>query len=442
MYIIATNKIENNHFHKIPFQNLPIESSSKLDYRVNIDNIFSAKHEYGVNSFLQTIKAIEDRFHNAPNRSKRYYSKGKKKRTILTLLGEITFERTYYQDRTTGKCFFYVDLCLKLDKYRSIDPYLEAMILDECSKSSMAESGRNIARLINRNVNDVNINISRQTVRNIVLKNDFDYIHKETTTPNVVNIMLDEKWVPLQRENQSKLMCKCAVIYEDRRRLSKNRTELLGKTVVMGGKGFNNRLLDTLYNKYDMEKINEINIIGDGATWIKCMPNNLHSSNITINSYLDKFHFRKTINNITKDKSLQNILVEYTINNDKILFNELVNKLILHQPNRAEILNSYLTYINNNFKNIHSTYKLNIPCSMEGHISHNIASHLARNPKGYSIKTLNKLITLREAKLNNIDIIKEILIQKKNNRNPTPLDFSMFETKDTYSIANIKLIIN
>ncbi len=237
-------------------------------------------------------------------------------------------------------------------------------------------------------------------------------------------------------------MCKCAVIYESRERLHKGRTKLLGKTVVMGINGFNNKLLDVLHAKYDMEKVEEINIIGDGANWIKYMPITLTSKNIIINSYLDKFHFRKTINSITKDKTLQSLLVEYVVKNDKILFNELVTHLIYHNPNRAEVLSSYLKYVNNNFKNIHATYKLNIPCSMEGHISHNIASHLARNPKGYTVKMLKKLIQLREAKLNKIDIVTQTLTQKKNNRRKYTLDFSMFESKATYSIANVKLNIN
>ncbi len=219
MNIIATNNTLHNHFYKFPFQNLPTETSTTLDYKVNIETLTKAKHDYGINSMLKQISDIEDRFHNAPNRTKRYYSKGKKKRTILTLLGEVTFERTYYQDRTSGKCFFYVDLCLKLDKYKTVDQYLESMIVDECSTTSMGADGRNIARLICHDTNKPNIVISRQTVRN-----NLEYIHNESPTPKVLSIMLDEKWIPLQRENKNKVMCKCAVIYEDRERLHKGRT--------------------------------------------------------------------------------------------------------------------------------------------------------------------------------------------------------------------------
>ncbi len=189
---IATENNIYNHFYKIPFQNLPTETSTTLDYRDNIDAIASAKHDYGINYLLIEINSIEARFHNAQCRTKRYYSKGKKRKTILTLLGEVTFERTCYQDRTNGKCFFYVDLCLKLEKYKSMDSYLEAMLLEECSITSMSAAGRNIAKLISRDVNNPNITISRQTVRNIVLKSEMHYEHKEVETPKVLNIMLDD----------------------------------------------------------------------------------------------------------------------------------------------------------------------------------------------------------------------------------------------------------
>lgn len=442
MNIIATNNNNFNHLFQFDFKDLPFENSSVLDYRKNIDTINAHKYDYGINSFLKLVDDIESRFHNSAGRSKRYYSKGKKSRTIITLLGEVTFYRTYYQDRHTGKCFFYVDKCLKLDKYKSLDPYLEAMLLNEVATTSMAGAARNISRLINKHPNDLNINISRQTVRNIVLSSNFNCEHNDVDTPEVLNIMLDEKWLPLQRENQSKVMCKCAVIYEDRKQISKSRTKLINKTVVMSIDKFNDKLLDVLHSKYDMDKVKTINIVGDGANWIKYMPISLKSNNYTINSYLDKFHFNKTINAVARDTEIRKLLIHYVITNDKILLNDTINSIIEHTPNRKEKLTEYLQYLNNNFKNIHNTYKLNIPCSMEGHISHNIASHLARNPKGYKINTLHKLITLREAKLNNTDIITQSLKETKSKSIKYNFDFSMFESKDTYAIANPKFNIS
>ncbi len=46
------------------------------------------------------------------------------------------------------------------------------------------------------------------------------------------------------------------------------------------------------------------------------------------------------------------------------------------------------------------------------------------------------------AKLNKFEIITETLSQKKSNRRKYTLDFSMFESKDTYSITHNKLRIN
>ena len=68
-----------------------------------------------------------------------------------------------------------------------------------------------------------------------------------------------------------------------------------------------------------------------------------------------------------------------------------------------------MLYILNNWKSIQNLFKNNLKCPMESQISHNLASLFASRPKGYSLKSLNKLINLRMLFKNNHNIIKLFL---------------------------------
>ncbi|MCF8009602.1 MAG: UPF0236 family protein, partial [Halanaerobiales bacterium] len=61
-------------------------------------------------SIVDTFESIDQSFKHSKRRKERYYTKGKYKRSLMTLFGEITFEREYYVPKNINTdSFFYVD---------------------------------------------------------------------------------------------------------------------------------------------------------------------------------------------------------------------------------------------------------------------------------------------------------------------------------------------
>lgn len=305
---------------------------------------------------------------------------------------------------------------------------------------SIAESARQINSIVSKQFNKPRQYISKQLARNILLRTEFNYELHNTTTPTVINVMLDEKYVKLQREDSKSIMIKSAVIYVGISKVSKGRTKLVNKRVFIDIDKFSDKFYDILLNTYNTDEIDRINVVGDGAKWIKGVGNDLKSSEFCVKQYLDLFLFRKALHNITKDNNIKDMCESYILNAKKQFLIELLNVIEIE----TDLDLKSKEYIINNYGRIKRVLKDKIRCSMEGHISHNLASLYASRLRNHKISTQKKLIKLREARLNNIDTENELLRSRKLKPNEVNIDYSSFDNiyKDTYTIPKKLKIIN
>ena len=125
-------------------------------------------------------------------------------------------------DKNTDERFFFTDYCLNLPKRKYFDPFICSEICNEAASFSYSKSGKIVASKIGKRINN-NIDISRASARNIVMNfliddsNEYDERKVER-----LFIMLDEKFVGSQFNNDNDHMIKASVIFED--------TELAYKT--------------------------------------------------------------------------------------------------------------------------------------------------------------------------------------------------------------------
>lgn len=110
---------------------------------------------------------------------------------------------------------------------------------------------------------------------------------------------------------------------------------------------------------------------------------------------LDKFHFKQSLNRITKDKDIQSTLEETVLKNKPEIFTELIEIIKSNNATRKEAIDQQAQYILNNQSYIRQSYRYNVNCSIESSISHTLASNFTRNPKGSRLITL-KLMSIIE----------------------------------------------
>ena len=338
---------------------------------------------------ISTFEELDNEFKESTYRKSRYYiNKSNVPRTLITIVGEITFYRTYYISKHSNKKFFYIDKIFDLPKNDHYDPIVKAISISKAVSTSQAQSVRDTSAFIN----DISYFETTSTIKDIPRQSVYNWIKnwyipnivpKSVETPETLYVMADEKYIGAQNISKD-IMIKCFVTFEDIKDISKNRRQLVNRSVFSccTSKAWP-KFMDFIAMKYDFSKIKNICLLADGGSWIK-----------------------SGIPELKLDPNKRYYLLHIFNTKPKSYFIDAVNTIILNNPKRKDIITKKLKYIINNYTNIKSMLALNIGSSMESHISHLIASFFSSRPKGFSTKRIEKYIKLNDYKYNNINIFK------------------------------------
>lgn len=417
---------------------------SVVNYINLISNIDGSLSELACKTLVNFIEAMDVNYLNSKERKSKYYIKSHHRRTILTIFGEISIKRTFYESKLDGRLYCYVDRFLGLHKYDYFDPYIKASIVNYAADNSYPKVASYINDLIGNRVSikEKTKYLSRQSIRNIILssKESNVSLKRKDKTPDVLHIIADEKWIHTQNNNGNDVMEKSIVLFED----IKNGKIINKQIFASKDNSFLDESLDYIYTVYDIDSIKTIYVMGAGAKWIKSLNSNFQfNSKIRVIHGLDKFHFKQALHHLCQDKELEKITAGYILYDKKESFKELCNALSHSHPERSGKIEEKQKYILNNWKHINNLYKYNLSCPMESQISHNIAALFTSRPKAYSTKMINKLTKLRLLYKNNYNI-KELYLNNFNsnitlNIKPEFYNFSIFDKK-AYNFNELSLV--
>lgn len=403
-----------------------------------LSNMDEALCELAKDTIKAVFNAIDKGFRLSLERRAKYHIKAYHERTIMTIFGEVTYERTFYTDKSNNGSYCYLDNYLGLKQYDYFDPYIKALIIEKAADNSAPKVAEFINDLIGKRVKITKSfeYLSRQTIRNIILESNMSNIKpQEQPAPETLYIMADEKFISTQNNDKKQVMVKSIVTFEGIERKNKRRS-LKNKNIfaTFGKKGPAEDVLDYLNEIYDLDKIKNIFFMGDGASWIRNISREFKFTKDTNLVFaLDKFHFKQAMHHLCMHEELEKIMIHYVRNDMKDDFKHVCEILIENNPHREKTIEAKRTYILNNWNNINNLYKNNLSCPMESQISHNLAALFTSRPKGYSIKTLKKLIPLRMLFKNNNNL-KELYLNNYNKKeiitiNEEQLNYSIFEKK-------------
>lgn len=448
------NKFLKNYFNNSNFWNKSSDFNNYINFMTDLD---SFNYSFITNVIKSYFEYIDEAFFNTSYRKNFCESNGFYERTILTLFGEIKFKRRYYYDKKYNDRFYFTDLFLALPKRKYFDPFICSEICNESASTSYSKAGKIISNKIGNRINN-NLFISRASSRNIVLSFDIkDDNPNEIKRVKRLFVMLDEKFVGSQFNNNQDHMIKASVVFEDTELVYKykknpssmNRYRLVNShTCASIDNELLNNTVDYIYNTYDVDNIKEIVFMGDCATWIKNFPKSYwfkFNENCKITFAMDGFHFSQALKQLTTNshEDIYDALYEMVLFNKKKDFITMCNDLKDLEPTRVETIENKMNYILNNW-NERQIYQNNsyIRCSMESHISHIFADLFTSRPKAYSKKGLRQLLKLRLLKTNRKDIKqlylnnlkpKQEKITYTSRYNKGKYDYEYYETSQKFN---------
>lgn len=465
-------------FLEISSKNLLVNQFSytikeKLHTLIDTFNLDNGKNRYSnlfilfqevVNSFSCSFfqnffEAIDNQFKNSRERKEKYViNKSNVERTLITIFGTITFQRTLYQNKITGEYYFYLDDVLGLESYRNYDPVVRGILVQDSVLTNPNHSSQ-FSSLNALNLKHSllgSISIPKQTIYKFKQETKIRNVcYDELSCDKNLYVMVDEKWIHQQDKkepNKKKwIMCKCFVTFTGIHRKGK-RSRLINRHIFMTAsntpwKDFMNEI-DKIY---DFEKLENINLLSDAGSWILSGASEMKLySNNKITIHTCEFHVKQKINRSTADQELRQTIADIIYKNeDKKAFIEEMDKLIENKDkeSRKQKITEYKSYILRHWKGIINMKHSLCKSSMEAHIEHCVASTFSSVPKAYSINNIETYLKLQEMKLNGMNILNYFLATYNSDddyiyNEEKEVNYSMFEHSTSnlpclYSTSNV-----
>ena len=392
-----------------------IETGGLSDFTENLrDNLMQLG--YDLTKF--SLEYAEDIIFKIKERKQQFESLEKDDRKIVSIFGEIDFKRRYYLDKENNQKVYLLDEYFKIAPNERLLENVETKLIEEAIETNYEKAGKSVA---------YKTEISKQTVMNKISELNINLEEEKVTIKRIVDniyCIADEDHVHLQKGGIEEP--RLIVVYDSMVKNGK-RMQLCNKKHFGGVyKGKINDLweevLTYLDNTYELDKVKNIYILGDGANWIKTglewLPRSIN--------VLDKYHLTKAVNGIVGKETKDNIKEKseykrriyrsfYVLDfkqTKEIVYEILSEEMEETTRKRKEKL---LQYILNNKEGISNLYKYQSElhgCSAEGHVSHLYSARLSSRPLGWKTINVDNVSRLRLVKANKKEI-KQIVQNKR-----------------------------
>lgn len=379
-------------------------------------NIQKSTNILNLDTLKQILEFLDLEYKNSNERKEKYYVQQTRQRTLITSLGLLTFNKTYYKSKKiiNGKYEYYSFLedYLGISKWSKMTLAAETQLINNALDNGYTWSANNSIP---------NYITTRQTISSKIQTINYNYIEniERKETPDVVYIEADEVHANLQSRSPGKKNRIVPVIltHEGHKETFVKKKELKEQHYISSSILKTDKLWEETYKfldkKYDLSKEPTIFISGDGGPWIKSY--DVAFSNAIY--VLDPFHyFNKKLSVIFKKEPIVTSIADSYLRHRMIdEFKLLVKTQIEQYPDEKKEMLKVQRFLINNIDGIinqkHPLYKC--PCSMEGHISNKYAKFITSRPHSYSEGGLENIVQLLTMKANKIKLNEEILYKFK-----------------------------
>ena len=321
-----------------------------------------------------------------------------RRRSILTELGEIKFNRDYYLNNKTGEFETPLDQMISIEQRARIGGAISAKLSTKATVESYERSTQDVTGGM----------VSRQTVRNHILK--APELEKEPCSPEkkkvkILDVYADEDHVHLQKPGKEKgkksKVVPLVTVTEGKIKIGTNRYATVNAMHFVDEKQDTASLWASVegyvMKTYDMDYLKEIRIHGDGAKWI----NKGFENYPNVIRILDGFHLQEHLKGLSRKfpkLHVQSRINDALATNDRDKAEAILSSLVKHCKDEKafEAIQKEQTYLFSNWEAAVNRFREEISGSCtEGLISHVLSERFSRNPMGWSEEGVGKLSKLR-----------------------------------------------
>ena len=376
------------------------------------DDLTAEFAQFGSNLTQFMIEYAEEIIFSLNERKENFESLEKDERNIVSIFGEIQYKRRYYEDKENHNKVYLLDKLIGIEPKQRLLENVRERLIENAIDSSYEYSGEHAA---------YGVKISRQEVKNEIenLNLEIPFYEEKKYKKQVKNVYViaDEDHVHLQKggiEAPRIVVVYDSFVQNGKRIKLKNKRHFGG---LYKGKidDLWNEVAMYIENTYDMDYLEHVFVLGDGAKWIKIGATWINKG-VNI---LDRFHMCKAVNAIAgRDNNKEKTELYKLIKSLK--FDRFKDKCyeILSEEMEINIRlkkEKLMNYILNNQVGIINYYKYKEilhGCSAEGHVSHIYSDRMSSRPMGWKSKNVDNMSRLRLLKEDNISV--KTILSKQN----------------------------
>ena len=365
----------------------------------------------GARLVAEALETLDQAVKDSPDRKRNWVVKSKgDAKNLATIFGEVSYKRTYYQNKKTGEYHYLSDELVGIAAHDKLDASLQAKLIEEAIDMSYRRSGEKAAEAVE---------LTAQTVMNSIRKlgrvdNDAVEIKEKKKVVKTLYIEADEDHVANQ--DGRCIEPKLVYVHEGIKKVGKERWELLNLRYFSGVYTNSDELwlevADYIDEAYDTNSVEKIYLSGDGASWIK---NGLGWIKESI-YVLDRYHLSKYVTQATAHiQGSAPVMWNYINNGDRKKIKELFTAIIsaTEIETKKKSVREAKSYILGNWDGIRKQYEPDyIGCSAEGHVSHILSARLSSRPLGWCKTGVDQMSRLRAFEANG-GVVYDLLIAKK-----------------------------
>ena len=374
-----------------------------------VTEVKSATDELGREICVELIKSLDESIRNDASRKKDWSVERKNdEHTLITLLGEIKYKRTYYKSKHKKGYRHLVDEILDISVHTRIDDEVYAALAEACADLSYRKAGKNVGEV------DISGQTAMKSVRKIE-KLKFEKTPVEKRIVEILYVEADEDHIALQSGKNA--MPRLVYVHEGIDMQGRRKLKLPYYLASLKGKSGDlwQEVYEYLEDNYEIDKIKQIYLSGDGAAWIRQGLNYLPNAKFV----LDKYHMSKYVTKATAHMKeygpkIWKCIKEADLEELGLVFNEL-HFATENESKQREMKESW-GYLSNNWDGIKIRNEESdniVGCSAEGHNSHILAARMSSRPMSWSKDGADKMARLRAFKANNGKVIDFMKAQKK-----------------------------
>ncbi|WP_425057888.1 ISLre2 family transposase ISAmde2 [Sporomusa carbonis] len=385
--------------------------SGKMGFEEFQRKLADKLHEVGREITKQVLEELDQQIKNDKRkRSGWQVCRTGDSKEIVTCFGAVSYKRTYYRHKETGEYAYLVDKQVGYTNHMRVDNNVKAKLVAGAGELAYRKSAQKVAQECG------GVTVSGQTVLRAVREFEQPINPKPDERKRVKTLYIEADEDHVASQHGRAMEVRLVYIHEGWQQEEKRRSlinPIYLSSVDEDADTFWERVWETVDARYDIDQIETVNILGDGAAWIKSAVQVFPKAKFI----LDRFHLMKYIRravggNHEQGKALRGALRFGNREKAQEIIKELLAAAATESRKQA-ILEAW-RYIQNNWDGITELYrKKEVKCSAEGHVSHVLSARLSSRPMGWSREGAKHMANIRVCQANGQEVAEEYLNQQR-----------------------------